>query len=71
MAEISEDQIEQLGKLADKADNFCEAAKIQLPAHIHLEALSGGMRDIRDALKSLVVQLSDGESPWDEETDDG
>lgn len=67
MAEISDDDLEELGQLADKADNFVHASKMRLPAHIHLEALGGGMKEIRDKLRALVVRLSDGENPWEGE----
>ena len=53
-----------IGSLADKADNFVHAAQIPVPPAIHVEALSGGMTDIRDELRKLYVELS-GDNPWE------
>ncbi len=67
MAEISEDQIEELGLLADKADNLWSATQLPgLPDRLHKTQLAAGMIDIRDELRALVIKLGDGRNPWAE-----
>jgi hypothetical protein len=48
---------EEVGLLADKADNFVAAAQLQMPAHIHAEALAGGMKDISERLHKLLEEM--------------
>ena len=63
MAEITQQQLDALAKLADKADNFYFAAQMKLPDRIHVQALSDGMKDICAALKKLYVEIA-GDDPW-------
>jgi hypothetical protein len=57
MSEIAQDLRERVGLLRDKADNFCHATMLPLPAHIHVQALSGGMADIRAELDAIYKAL--------------
>lgn len=70
MAEITDEQIEELGQLADKAANLLAGSFMKVPDSIHVVGLRGGMRDIRNALRDLVVKLGDGENPWEFEPPD-
>lgn len=62
---MSNEELEQIGLLSDKADNLSHAAELPLPPEIHLKCLSGGMADIRDALRKLYIESS-GVNPWNE-----
>lgn len=44
---------EVLGQLIDKCDNLLAAASLPLSASIHLEGMSGGIKEIREELKRL------------------
>jgi len=57
---------EQVGQLADRADNFCCASLLGLPAKVHAEQLALGMADIRDALRALYIEAT-GDDPWTDE----
>ena len=70
MAKITDEQIEELGKLADKAANFLAGSFIPCSDSIHVAAMRGGMRDIRNELRALVVKLGNGENPWEFEPPD-
>lgn len=64
MAELTDDDCETLGLLADKMDNFAHGALLPLPAHIHVAALTGAVEDARDELKAFL--RSKGFDPWGE-----
>lgn len=58
-----EEVLETVGRLADKANNFFHATQLPgLPPEIHIEGLAGGMKDIRDELRKVYVEVS-GEDP--------
>lgn len=61
--------IEEIGELADKADNHVAASKLPMPAAIHVGCLVGGLEEIRDKLREYYVQQT-GENPW-EDSDNG
>ena len=60
---ITEDQLEDLGKIADMADNYRAAAGMQLPASMHIECLRTGMEAISEQIKAIYVVTS-GANPW-------
>ncbi len=60
---LTPDQLDDLGKIADKADNYIVATQMQLPASLHIEALKGGMESISEEIKKLYEAVS-GENPW-------
>lgn len=62
---LTPDQLDRLGRLADKADNFSHAAKMPLPDSVHKTCLLEGMGDIRNELRAIYVEAS-GENPWKE-----
>lgn len=61
---ITDEQLEQIGLLADKANNFTGAAQLPLPPHIHVEQLSSGMASLRDELRAVYRAVS-GDDPWE------
>lgn len=68
MAErLPEDALEEIGQVADDLDSATFAAKLNLPAPIHIEGLTGSIVKARDRLKNLC--RAHGFDPWDEEPD--
>jgi hypothetical protein len=65
--EISYDQLDRIGRLADTADNFLQYAEgpfaNAVPAAIRFDALRVGLTKLREDLKALVVEVG-GEDPW-------
>lgn len=57
MTAFTEDHLERIGVLRDKADNFVHAGLLPMSAEIHKTALLGGMADIRDELATLYREL--------------
>jgi hypothetical protein len=64
MTEITDDQTEALGMLADKLDTALYAAKLPLPPQMHVEQLSNIIREVRDELATHVRDIL-GDDPWD------
>lgn len=56
-------QLEKLGLIADKADNFYHGSTIPMRDSIHKECLASGMNDISQELKELYTEIS-GNDPW-------
>ncbi len=63
MMTINPEQLERLGKLADRADSFFHATMLALPAAVHVKALTEGMESLRDETRELYREVS-GEDPW-------
>lgn len=57
------EQIERIGELADRLDAVLYAAKLPLPADIHLQGLQATIREVRDEIVEIVREVS-GEDPW-------
>lgn len=64
MAQITEEQIEQIGQMAETADNLVAASKLRLPATMIAEQSIIGLRGLVKELRALVVTLS-GDDPWE------
>lgn len=62
---ITPEHLDQLGRLADTADNLAGAAKLPLRAEMHVEQLRLGLERLSKELKDLYVAMS-GENPWQE-----
>ena len=60
---LTEDQLEDLGRIADMADNYHAAAGMQLPESMHIECLRTGMAAISEQIKAIYVAAS-GANPW-------
>lgn len=53
MFELTSEQVETIGEMADKAENLIYAASIPMPPSVHVQCLKEGLREIRDALHEL------------------
>jgi hypothetical protein len=60
---MTDEQLSQLGEIVEKAENLLGAAKLPLPAQIHIDGLTHGLESCRDIAKKLYVELS-GDDPW-------
>jgi len=60
---ITEDQLEDLARLADTADNYHAAAGMQLPESMHIDCLRTGMAAISEQLKAIYSSVT-GVNPW-------
>lgn len=61
---MTPDQLEAIGKLADKADNFWHAAQLPVSHVIHAKSLTEGMKEIRDELRALYVACGGSGEDW-------
>jgi len=61
---ITEEQLEQLGQLVDKADNYL--ALVTPSSAMQIEALKQGLTEIRLGLHDLYLTFAD-DDPWAEE----
>lgn len=59
-----------LGRAVDTAENYMEygthattTAMTRLPANIRIDALSNGLKELRDTIKALYLELG-GEDVW-------
>lgn len=55
--------LEIIGRLADKADNFVHSTALPVDPAIHVEGLTGGMKEIRDELRKFYCDAT-GTDPW-------
>lgn len=60
---LTPDQLDDLGKIADKADAYAAATQMDLPDEVHIESLKGGMESISEEIKKLYEAVS-GKNPW-------
>lgn len=61
---ISDELAEEIGQLADKLDAGLYALKLPgLPDKLHIEGMSGVMRETRDKLAEIVKRET-GDDPW-------
>lgn len=60
---ISEKQIEELGKMADTADNLIAASRMPIPDATHKQCLVSGFESFSEKLKTIVREVS-GNDPW-------
>ena len=52
---MNDDEIDVVGRARDSLDNGLAATKLPgLPAAIHLQGLTGIMRDVRDRLNAIL-----------------
>lgn len=57
--------IEEIGTLADSADNALAALAMPLPERLHIEGMKGVLEDVRAKLRAYYVQET-GENPWED-----
>lgn len=60
---ITDEQLEELGRLVDQANNLAAASQLPVKPQIHIEGMRGGLLSIRDALQKLYIEIS-GDDPW-------
>ncbi len=61
---MTEENLEELGQIAELAETYFCGAKIPFDDKMHKEALAAGMQKICKRLKALYVAES-GENPWE------
>jgi hypothetical protein len=63
MAQITDEQINELGELADELDNLLGATKLAMPPSFHVQQLQIALPKLSTKIKALVVAIS-GEDAW-------
>jgi hypothetical protein len=63
---MNEEQLEELGQLADEIDNLVGAMDLPMPAVFHVEQLKKLLPGISTKIKALVVSVG-GDDPWSDE----
>ena len=70
MTNADEHILDVLGRAVDTAENFMEygthattPAMARLPSDIRIDALSNGLKELRDTVKALYLELG-GEDVW-------
>lgn len=61
--QLTPEQLEALGLLADKAESLFAASKLPASDAIHAQCLRSGLEEIGQSLKQLFAQIS-GDNPW-------
>jgi len=62
---ITHEQLDKLGRLADIANNLAAASQLPVPPAVHIEGMRQGLIDIDKALRALYVEIS-GDDPWED-----
>ncbi len=60
---MTQEELDFIGELSDKADNFIHGAKLYVDAETHKKCLVFGLEEIRDKLREFYIK-STGENPW-------
>lgn len=55
--EITAEQLDRIGRLGDKADNYIAAVVLNVAPRIHIEGLLNGMNEIRAEAQALYREL--------------
>jgi hypothetical protein len=61
--EISKELLDQLGALADRADNYWHASQLKVGENVHRAQLAAGMLNLRNELRTIYSSIA-GENPW-------
>jgi hypothetical protein len=62
--EINDEQLNQVGEIADTLDNLLAASTLPMSAQFHLNQLRAGMKDASRQLKQIVTKVG-GLNPWE------
>ena len=57
------ENLDEIGKIADTLDNLTAAMSMNLPAEMHLEGMKQAIPIVSARLKKAVIAIS-GEDPW-------
>lgn len=57
MSEISSEQLDRIGQLAEKADNYLHGLQLPVSAHIHVEGCRAGFEEIKTEATALYREL--------------
>jgi hypothetical protein len=60
---ITDDQLEELGQIADEIDNLTGAMELGMPAAFHVEQLKKLLPEVSAKIKALVVAIG-SDDPW-------
>lgn len=60
---ITDEQLDEVGQVADILDNLLAASAMKLPPEKKLQYTLGNLRELSARLKSIVVSVS-GDDPW-------
>lgn len=63
MVNIDDDQLDELGQIADEIDNLIGAMELPMPAAFHVEQLKKLLPKVSARIKSLYVAF--GGDPWE------
>lgn len=63
--EITPEQLDTLGRLADTADNLVAASRLPMPQAFHVVQLRAGLDDLAEQIKQVYVAMA-GERGWNE-----
>lgn len=67
---LTVEQLDELGRIADRVDNLVHAGTIPMPDSLRLRVLVVALPELRDDLRKLYVDVS-GENPWSDEPKGG
>lgn len=59
-----DDVAEEIGRIADQANNVAAASQLPVSPAIHIEGMRFGLVSIRDALQEVYTQIT-GDNPWE------
>ena len=60
---MNEEQLSELGDIADEIDNLCGAMELPMPATFHIDQLKKLLPKESERIKALYVAIS-GNNPW-------
>jgi hypothetical protein len=63
MAKMTEEQADEIGQLADRLDTILYSVKLPVSSAIHIQGMSGVIRDVRNELVR-IVRASLSYDPW-------
>lgn len=62
---VTDEQLNELGEMADEIDNLVGATQLAMPPAFHLQQLQHALPQLSEKIKALVVAIG-GEDPWKE-----
>jgi hypothetical protein len=63
MAKMTEEQADEIGQLADRLDTILYSVKLPVSSAIHIQGMSGVIRDVRNELVR-IVRANLSYDPW-------